>query len=185
MSTGVIYQIGIHPTAETAEPTLPDLGDHFDLTTSAGFTAFGNAALATIDYGLDEESIGELFAEPEVTLVHAPLGHAPSAVLVRTRMAQEFTFQAYDIDEDVFALDSGLTIASNAAVHAATMTARTVIIEVSGFASIYLPKCRVRVKPTSMGAGQDGVARAEISVLPMVTSTVPGGWRISYLQAGE
>ena len=188
MATNLIYQIGIHATAETAEPvyayevtTLPVAGAHFDLD-AAGFTTFGNAALDTIDYGLDEDSIGELFAEPEVSLVHAPQGFAPTDAIVRRRMAQEFSFNVYDIDEAVFTLDSGLTIASNKSAFAATVTPRTVIIEINGYASIYLPKCRVRVRPTSMGVNQDGVARAEISVLPMVTATVPGGWRMSWFQ---
>ena len=177
-NTSVIYQIAIHATGGTALPTLPAKGAHFaDL--SATWKTFGNTGIAVNDYGLDEDSISDVFVSEEV-LVQPPLGLGVEQVITTRNHAQPFTFGAYDIDENVLALDSNVDLTEHVLTADAETTKRTVLIEVSGVCALYFPSCLVFVTPNGMGVGDDGAAKSKIMVTPLATTAVPGGCQIAW-----
>lgn len=177
-NTNVLYQIGIHATAETALPTLPDKFSNMTLT---GFTTFGGIDRGQ-DANLDEESVTVPFLR-EYSMVQGPLSQAASDHVLARAGATEWTFTAYDVDESVFTLDSNMSITTNTGTFTTTTTKRTVVIEINGLCSIYFPQCVVSVDQVeSAVSGDDAAGTVQITVRPETTSSVVGGVRIDWFQ---
>lgn len=174
-STNVIYQIGIHATAETAIPTVPNKYSNMTMT---GYTVIGSIARGD-SADLDEATVTNPF-DREKTIIKPPLSLAISDAIVNTSGAGEFSFTCYDGNETLLTLDSNLTVTSHVGEFTTTTTKRAVIIEVNGLWVDYFPNCLVHV--TQSVAGVKAATTTQFTVTPIGTTTVKGGWQRKWFQ---
>lgn len=180
--TSVIYQIGIHATASTALPTAPTKGSHIDLAT-ANYVVIGGRGRSD-DLDVDEDSITLPFVR-EDSKIQPYLSGAPTDHINRSAYADEFEFVCYDVSETLFNLDSDASVSSHVGDFGQTdYTKRTVAIEVNGLLAIYFPQCVVHVSQMVGGyGGDDGAVTATVKVKPEGTSSLPGGYSITWFQS--
>ena len=175
--TSVIEKIGIHATAATAVPTLPDKDSGTPMTMT-GFVTIGSRDKSH-DADLNEDSLTVPFARDDA-VVDPPLGLAAADHIQKKAGAIPFEFTCYDAAEALFALDSDISITTHVASMDTTRTKRAVLIEVAGKYVDYFPQCVVQVMEGSVGGGEAGTTKVLVS--PEGTSTVPGGWQRHWYQ---
>jgi len=180
MASNVLWNISIHPTAETAKPSIPALGAHFASMTA--WTQFGSVARGD-DADLDEDTVDFPLLD-EWTMVKAPVSLAAQEHILKSVGATEFSFTAYDLSQAALQIASNVATATNTLTMTATTTKRTVLIEVNGLASLYFPKCVVTVGSIPFGiSGDSAAARTTFTVKPEATSAIPGGVAIDFFQS--
>lgn len=168
MATSVIHRISIHPTAGTAPPTTPDLGSNYDAATLQGA---GWVTLGSVDLGdsgdLDSESVTQT-PEQEVTEIRPPGSLARKDTIVRHNSITEIAFVAYDIAQDIVALDSTASEAGANVTRGRTVTYRSVLIEVTGKRCDWYPKVKLDItgEPGGFGPGDDAVMKTEFTGKP-------------------
>ena len=178
--TSIIYQIGIHATAETAIPTAPAKYAHINLS-GAGFTVIGSRDRGdTAD--LDEDTLDLAFVRESVD-IDPPLSLTAKDSILRKAGADSFEFVCYGGQEDLLALDSDISITSHVASFGTTRTKRAVIVEVNGLWVDYYPSCVITVKELPAGLTEGGISRTKFSVRPLGTSTIGGGWQRKWFQS--
>jgi len=178
--TSIIYQIGIHATAETTVPSLPNKYSHISLP---GWTVIGSRDRGD-DADLDEDNVDIGLVREDVE-INPPMALTAKDALLRKAGADSFEFVCYDGSEDLLELDSDISIAGNIASMSTTRTKRTVLIEVNGLWVDYFPNCVVRVSQMPTGIAEGGISRTRFQVRPLGTSTIGGGWQRHWFQAAS
>lgn len=177
-NTNLIWKIGIHPTANTAKPTIPAQGAHVTMT---GFTTIGSVTRGD-NLDLDEESVTLPFAR-EYSMVKPSVSLAAHDHILKSAGATDWSFTTYDISQALLVLDSNIASSTNTMTFTATTTKRTVMLEVNGYASMYFPQCVVSVEQIAGGiAGDDAAMKAQVTIRPEATSSIPGGVAIDLFQ---
>lgn len=176
----LINKIYIHATAETSEPSYPNLGSN--VSSWSGTKKIGSVQMFTDDADLESDDVG-MPIETVIQTVRSARALAPTELKMISRMVQPFPIMTKHTDADLLALDSAYTITSNAGQLVSTVTARTLGIEIDGKAFIYFPKVYLFMSSISAGYGEDGVAKTEIMVHPIATSSVPGGFKLTHYVA--
>lgn len=175
--TSILYQIGIHTTAETSCPTVPARYSHMSLS-GAGFTVIGSRDRGD-DADLDEDTVNLAFSREDVD-INPPLSLTAKDSMLRKAGADVFEFVAYGGNEELMELDSDMSVASHVVSFGTTRTKRTVIVEVNGHWVDYYPNCVVKVTQIPAGLTEGGVGRTRFSVRPLGTSSIGGGWQRKY-----
>jgi hypothetical protein len=186
MGTSVVHRISIHATAETALPTPPVLGANYVQATlsAAGWFTIGSRANGD-DADIDSESI-------DVTPIHEGVTVRPAGSLAAQRYItrhagiDEVTFTAYDLDEDVWELDSNMDVTSNVAERTATQTNRAMMIERDGICVEYYPNIVLHIvgEPGGYGPGDDAVSKLEFRAKVLQGDDIPSGQQVTFYQAG-
>lgn len=179
MATSVINQIGIHATAETSFPGDPGAGSAVDLSGN-GFVVIGSIKRGD-DADLADDSVTSPF-ERTAAATQGPREPAPRASVLLRNGAGEWEFVAFDGAEDLFAIDSSITIASNVAEFNLALAMRTVVLEVTGLWADVFPNCRVVITQTAAGFGDGGQSLSTVKIVPHGTSSVKGGWQRVFYQ---
>lgn len=180
-NTNLLWQIGIHATAGTSKPSIPNLGSHVDLS-SDGFTVLGSVARGD-DGDLDEESVTLPLLSEFATIAPPVSGAAHDHIATRIG-ADNWEFTAYDVSQDVHELDSNISAATNTLTYTMTTTKRTVMLEINGYASLYFPQCVVKMTSIPINiAGDDAAAKTVFQIMPEDDGTITGGVAIDYFQA--
>lgn len=177
--TSIIYQIGIHATAETSCPVTPAKYAHMALA-GAGFTIIGSRDRGD-DADLDEDTVDLGFVRENVD-IDPPLSLTAKLSIMRKAGADSFEFVCYDGAEDLLELDSDITIAGNTAEMGTNRTNRTVVVEVNGHWVDYYPNCVVTVTQIPAGLTEGGISRTRFQVRPLGTETIGGGWQRKWFQ---
>ena len=172
MKTGLINKIRIHATASTAIPTIPAL--YANVASWSGSKAFGSLQNGD-DFNMGGGDV-TFEEENEKHLVRPVRGKAIYGVVPIFRAITRIEFDALDISEALYTLDSQFVIASNIGAPDEEQTLRSVIVEYDGIAFDYFPACAVTVGPP-MGNYKDKTAAAGIVAIPTATTACPSGMK--------
>ena len=186
MATSVVHRISVHPTAETAKPTVPALNAHYDAATleAAGWTTIGSIDRGD-DCDIDSESVS-ITPLREGTTILPPGSQAPRRHINRHAGVSEMSFTCYDIGEEVLALDSHMTITDHVGELTTTQTPRAVLIERDGICCEYYPSVILNIsdQPGGFGPGDDAVSKVAFTGNVLGTDTIPSGQQITWYVAG-
>ena len=186
MSTSVVYRISVHATAETAKPTAPALGANLDYATlnAAGWVCIGSVARGD-DADIDSEGV-EMTMLHEGVVVRPPGALTSDRYITRHAAIDEVTFTAYDITEDVFTLDSNMSVTAHVGERTTTQTNRAMIIERDGILFDYFPNVVLHVvgEPGGFGPGDDAVSKCNFRAKVLSTDTLPSGQQTDWYQSG-
>lgn len=182
--TSLINRVAIHATAETALPTLA--AKRANIAKSA-WTIATFKTIGSIQRGADDIDMGgdgiELTTERVVQEIMQTRGLQREDLILLQDRIMEFTIPCEDASEELFTLASDISVTTNEATYATGLTFRAVAIEVNGLFIDYFPKCAVFIDTPSAGYGEDGKALTNLVVMPIATSTYPGGWSREWYQA--
>jgi hypothetical protein len=182
--TRVINRIAIHATAETALPTLPAKRANIAKSawTTATYKTLGSVARGGDDADINDESV-EMTTERVVEEIFQTRGLQREDIILLKNRIDNFVITCEDASEALTLLASDISITSNKATFAATLTYRTVAIEVNGLFIDYFPKCAIFIENPSAGFGEDGKATLQLVCMPVATTTLPAGWNRQWYQS--
>lgn len=177
--TSYINKIAFAAAAETAPPTAATKGSNVSDWT--GFTTMGSIQ-AGDDYDADEGDLKISFFD-NVGEVHPPRSLTREASVMFQNGVDSLSIPAYDGQEGLLGLCSDITAASNKSEKAASITYRTVIVEVDGLWMDVFPKCRISLSDLSESYAGKKPATAMLMIKPHATTDYPGGWYRVHYQA--
>jgi len=173
-TNSVVRCVAIHATGGTAMPSLAAQGANINWT-GAGFTFIGTLADTEANISLKEDSITRGF-DRIYAPVQSPTGGAPDDHIVSRVSALPFEFTAWTARDDLLALDSNLTMATNVTDSTYTTTKRTVAVEINGQGTMYYPQCIVAITQAEGAvAGDDAANVYTVSIMPTATTLQPMG----------
>jgi hypothetical protein len=187
--TNIISRIAIHATAETALPTLADLGSNITqaVWSTAGFETLGGRSSRGDDFDFDEEDVDVISVDPRYADISAPLSDGTDARHIISRKLNDIEFMLYDIDPILLGMDSAIDVTSEVVTWAdpTTPTYRAVAVEIFGEGIFSFPKCFVTLESIGGSMVDGGAARTKLTIKPINTTSLPnGGWNYSKYQAG-
>jgi len=182
--TSLINRIAIHPTAESALPTIP--AKRVNITkaawTTATFKTLGSVARHGDDGDITDESI-EMTTERIVQEIMTTRGMQREDLILLQNRITEFTVVCESPNEAIFGLASDIAITSHEATFDDALAFRAVAIEVNGLWIDYFPKCAVFIDSPSAGYGEDGKALVNLVIMPVATTSYPAGFSREWYQA--
>lgn len=177
--TSYINKIGFNATAESAPPTAPNKGSN--VSNWGSYTTLGSIQ-AGDDFDADEGDLKVSFFD-ETGEVHPPRSLTREATVVFKNGVDNFTIPVYDGQETLLALCSDVGQSSHITEKAATLTYRTVIVEVDGLWMDVYPKCRVAFTESSQNYAGKKPVTGMLKITPHATTSYPGGWYRVHYQA--
>jgi len=176
-STGTIRKIAFGAAAEQAMPSVPALGVDIDWSALSATWPYILGKIGDDgDMGdLDEDDI-EITPREESLVIDPPLSQAPESDIMFKNCIEMFNFSTYTYNTDVLALSSTATEAAGVVEEGVVVTYRAAIIEITGIAIHYFPKCRVKI--SGIPAGIKKLAKINFECLPRKTATVPSGHKV-------
>jgi|TARA_R110000787_G_scaffold146440_2_gene260166 hypothetical protein len=167
----------MHATASTALPTLPASGSNISVANwgAAGYVTLGGRNSRGDDYDFDEENVDFFNVEPNYVDISAPLSDGIDDRILLSRKLETISFQLYDVDQAMLALDSAVDITSQVMTWSdpSTLTKRSVAIEINGEGIWYFPSCVVSIQ--NIGGAVGDPVRTMLDVMPINTTALPNG----------
>ena len=183
MATHLINRIAIHATAETALPTLPaSAGSNVSKAswTTAGYETIRGTNLQTADnYDIDEEPFN-IETEVRTAEIMPPIGLGIDEELLISQKILPVEMTLFDVAEGLWTLASNITVSSNVAELTESLTPRAVAFEIYNTAMIWMPNANVYFSGIEMGAVEGQIAKTKLTVKPLNTSSIPGGFNIEW-----
>lgn len=171
-STGTIRKIAFGD-AEEAIPTLPAPGGAIDWSAIAADWPYVLGAIEDGDLGdLDEDDVDAEEME-ESLIIKPPLRQNKEGKIIFANGTDKFGFATYTYKNEILALDSTTTHASNVTEKTKTITYRACIIEVTGIGVDYYPMVQVKVVGRPGGIKKFSKVVFECDVFG--TDSVPSG----------
>ena len=178
-----IHRVAIHATAATAHPAIGGVGTNIAKATwtSAGFVTIGSKQLDSDDHDLDQEAI-DLVQATVATAIRAPRDLAPQGRRYEGGTLEDFDFTCFGVPEALVTLSSNMTIGSNAAQPATSLTKRALAIEINGLAILYIPQAYLMLSGIPMGYIGEDVSKAVFAVQVETDGTLTGGYKFTWRQ---
>lgn len=178
--TNLINRVAIHATASSALPTLPAKGANIAKSawTTATYSTLGSVARHGDDADITDDSV-DATVERVVEEIMQTRGLQREDLILLQNRVSEFSIVAEDVSEDLMALASDMAVTSHVTDYAATLTFRSVAIEINGLRLDWYPQCAVFIDGESAGYGTDGKAKTTFIFMPVATTAAPSG-RLRY-----
>lgn len=174
-NTSIVSRLALHATAETSIPTTPASGTNITAAAwgTAGFDTIGGRGFRLDDYNVNDNSWS--FGTEYVThRVKAPISQGVEDEILISAEIGDFEIEFYDMDVNLLAFGSDMTLVSDTITHASSFTPRTLAIEIHKLGIWRFPKVIIKFTNFEMGA-VDQVAIATATITPLSTSSLPMG----------
>jgi hypothetical protein len=183
--TSLINRIAVHAAAETALPTLPAKRANIAKSawTTATFVTLGSIMRGEggDNADINDDSV-EATTERVVEEIFQTRGLQREEINLLKNRIDTISIRCEDASAALFALASDITITSNVATFAKTLTYRTLAIEINGLFIDYYPKVAIFIENPTAGFGEGGKGMTTLVCMPVATTTVPAGWSRAWYQ---
>jgi len=171
--THVIRKVAIG-TEALAVPTLPNVGSSIDWTASAlvAWTTCGSIRALSDDCDLDENSV-EISTVRNLAEVMPPLSLTREDLMILNNGIEQVGFTCYGTRATVIGLDSTIAAVGNVQERGATLTWKSLLVEIKDKGFDYYPSVAIFLDGHSGSVSE--VVKAAFVCIVRGTTTIPSG----------